>query len=972
MKKILSFIFMLLAVLGFTTLTACGTNNGDENTPPTGGETNTDQTVVDEVAKSFSFTTTEVSTDFTLKTSAAGGVVITWTSDNAAIVIDGQNAAVTRPAFEDGDVTVTLTATFTKGTATATKTYQVKVLKGEDTSQIQTSTVAEALAFAVGETVTVRGVVGAFHVGSTNYPDSRQGLYLFDTTGAIYVYGYQLAGSVEIGDEIVIEAKRAEHNGAAQLATPNLVGDKLSEGNAIPRDAAKSDVTIGDLAADLNGNYFGLYLIFENVTVKKIDGGTYVSYTLLDANGNEVNLYSGGNSSEFAVYDQYIGKTLKLSYMVNGKNSKGTKWRGHIVEILEVGGDFAPGQGGNPDGGEVPTDTITVAEAIAASVNSEVVVKGVVAGFHVGNYNNAPSIQGCYIADTTGIIYVYGYIVAQNVAVGDEIIVTAKRAEHNGAYQLANPTLNSKVSTGNAIPKDYAITDKTLADVASDINGNYFGKAFVFTNVTIKKIDGGSYINYVVIDEDDNALNLYSSNDSSEFAVYDQYIGKSIDLLYVVNSKNSKGDKWRGHPLEVLNINGDFGGNETPEPDPVDDETKVTTTESELPSLDICNENFTLPVNGTKYNTVTITWSSDNAAIAIDGAKATVTRPAVGEEDVTVVLTATIKSGEVTKTKEITVTVNALVESGSDTPEPGINTIAEALKAAEGTKVTIQGTVSKIYQPYDSGYNNVSVYITDETGTILSFRLSGNAKLHEIIKVTGTVTDYNGTMQIAQGATFELLGKEECSEFKPATCVTPASCVVCGAHKDEIILDHTYVDGLCSVCQAVDPDYEGEVSYPSVNEVVNLSFKGAANKADGDAYFTTNYPDWSKQNKLGQTYGGYLGFGRSGDKTSSITSSQFTADSDFQVKAVVKGNGNNGVMTSTLTFTLLDDEGNVIATGYANGSATAAITPADAKDTTYNISFTYVEGKTYADAARLKISFSKGTGNIGLKSVVVA
>ena len=155
-----------------------------------------------------------------------------------------------------------------------------------------------------------------------------------------------------------------------------------------------------------------------------------------------------------------------------------------------------------------------------------------------------------------------------------------------------------------------------------------------------------------------------------------------------------------------------------------------------------------------------------------------------------------------------------------------------------------------------------------------------------------------------------------------------------------------------------------------VNEALALTFTSAANKASADTYLKNNFPAWTITGKLGQTYGGYLGFGRSGDGTSAITSGEFTATSDFQLKAVIKGNGSNGVMTSTLTFTLLDAEGNVIATGYADG--VSAIKPVDAKDTTYTISFTYVEGKTFADAKNLKISFKKSTGNIGLKSLAVA
>jgi hypothetical protein len=66
---------------------------------------------------------------------------------------------------------------------------------------------------------------------------------------------------------------------------------------------------------------------------------------------------------------------------------------------------------------------------------------------------------------------------------------------------------------------------------------------------------------------------------------------------------------------------------------------------------------------------------------------------------------------------------------------------------------------------------------------------------------------------------------------------------------------------------------------------------------------------------------------------------------------------------------LVDADGNTVATGYAAGASTAAITPVDAKDTTYTISFTFVEGKTWADATNLVVKFAKSTGNIGLKSL---
>jgi hypothetical protein len=137
-----------------------------------------------------------------------------------------------------------------------------------------------------------------------------------------------------------------------------------------------------------------------------------------------------------------------------------------------------------------------------------------------------------------------------------------------------------------------------------------------------------------------------------------------------------------------------------------------------------------------------------------------------------------------------------------------------------------------------------------------------------------------------------------------------------------------------------------------------------------------NFPEWTITGKLGAGYGGYLGFGRknddlgiTADTKSAITSSEISTTTEFKVSAVIKGNGSNNVMTSTLTFTLVDDEGTIIATGYANGSTTAAITPVHGTDTTYLISFNFVEGKTWSDVAHLVVSFSKAVGNIGLKSL---
>ena len=64
---------------------------------------------------------------------------------------------------------------------------------------------------------------------------------------------------------------------------------------------------------------------------------------------------------------------------------------------------------------------------------------------------------------------------------------------------------------------------------------------------------------------------------------------------------------------------------------------------------------ITLPTEG--FNSSTITWSSSNTDIIANDGK--VTRPAAGESDAEVTLTAAVKNGNVTLTKDFKVTVTA-------------------------------------------------------------------------------------------------------------------------------------------------------------------------------------------------------------------------------------------------------------------------------------------------------------------------
>ena len=139
-------------------------------------------------------------------------------------------------------------------------------------------------------------------------------------------------------------------------------------------------------------------------------------------------------------------------------------------------------------------------------------------------------------------------------------------------------------------------------------------------------------------------------------------------------------------------------------------------------------------------------------------------------------------------------------------------TIAEALQAPVGKKVKISGMVSEFYQTWNTQYNNVSPYITDETGArIIIFRTTVNVGLGDYVTVTGVIGQYNSVNQIAQGNTLVIDQAHEC-EYE--TTVTAPTCTVAGytSYLCPICADtytdneveatgHNYENGVCTICE---------------------------------------------------------------------------------------------------------------------------------------------------------------------------
>ncbi len=89
-------------------------------------------------------------------------------------------------------------------------------------------------------------------------------------------------------------------------------------------------------------------------------------------------------------------------------------------------------------------------------------------------------------------------------------------------------------------------------------------------------------------------------------------------------------------------------------------------------------------------------------------------------------------------------------------------TIPEVIAAADGTTVTVNGTVLYIYNEWSDERGSMTVSIVDAEGNALYiYSLATKVELGDIISVKGIVDTYRGTRQIHQGATAEITGHDD-------------------------------------------------------------------------------------------------------------------------------------------------------------------------------------------------------------------
>ena len=349
-------------------------------------------------------------------------------------------------------------------------------------------------------------------------------------------------------------------------------------------------------------------------------------------------------------------------------------------------------------------NAITVAEFLAKEEGDTIYA---IIGYVMATGANEGSTGSFVVGDETGAIF--SYETKREVFVGDKIAIWGKRSSNYQLPQITNTDVQILESNSASYAED---TATTLAaediDLAADnaTVAAMAGKYYKITGSTLVMSDGYTNANY----NDAQLLKLYT-NDEIVGAVADFY-GEPVDIYGYVRG-NSPGNYLT---IQVTKI--EWAGEGTFVPSTP--ETRVAYEKENLTVDKITVEGeVELPTKGSRYFDTEISWAlaSTTVATLTDNV---LTVAALPEADTDIVLTATIKNGTVTDTKEITVKVCAPAETFIKKALTAGAALAD--KAQTSENYIIIGTVSKITSAYSDQYENVSFNVTDGTNEILVYR----------------------------------------------------------------------------------------------------------------------------------------------------------------------------------------------------------------------------------------------------------
>ena len=250
------------------------------------------------------------------------------------------------------------------------------------------------------------------------------------------------------------------------------------------------------------------------------------------------------------------------------------------------------------------------------------------------------------LADETGAVFSYNGTTEE---LGSVVTVYAKRTSNYTVPQLGTISV-SVVEGGKAYTPEVDMTiDMKDFDWTKKVT-EYTGKLIKITGLTVVS---GEKTDRIYLSSDGTKADLNAFTLKKEFVDMAK-LGEKVVVYGYCRGLNTSTKGSENFQIQLAKV--EYGYSDTEKVA----KAKEALTTAEIGGTEFA-ENFPLPATGL-YNT-TITWAvkGESSVLAIEGNHATVTKPQTERETVTIV--ATIKSGEVTDTKEFTITILGEVPS---------------------------------------------------------------------------------------------------------------------------------------------------------------------------------------------------------------------------------------------------------------------------------------------------------------------
>ena len=256
-------------------------------------------------------------------------LTLTYTSSNEnAVKFTTSDGKTVMECPGAGKATVNVTATYNG--RSVTETVEITVITPD---VMDAYNVSDAIQTELGDTVTVKGIVGPSLV-------NRNGFYLIDETGVISIIVDDVAifADIEIGQEIVVKGMRDKfHNGegnhAGQTAitgatvVANYYGQYDYDTSHFVTDKTLADFRNLDVTMDYSTTVFVLKatVVFNETTY-------YTNCNLTDADGNKVTLYCS-SGKQYGFLKQFAGQEVTIEIAACNWNNK-TFWAGCILSVI--------------------------------------------------------------------------------------------------------------------------------------------------------------------------------------------------------------------------------------------------------------------------------------------------------------------------------------------------------------------------------------------------------------------------------------------------------------------------------------------------------------------------------------------------------------------------------------------------------------------------------------------------------------